>query len=863
MSRLCLVRSVSATNAYSRDSKSSNGTQSSRYYNNQYGSTSTLPSSADTDSNDNMFAVPRPHIGQHSSSPSSLSMGAMKKQLPAIPKPASKGYGESTSPTAGIGRVRAMTSSSYASTAKPPTLDADLNFGSGFDDLFSGLDRKESPDYTNDSPGRSLLDGKRTFQAEPIKVDRTLEVEPPLKSWDSRGSADNLMPSPRSPDDDSPPPVPPHKFSHSQYAPVASHSPDLNGGSEFEDSDAKIVRQSVMARKSTHESSPEQHPTSLSSSAPSLQTPLSSRSTSHNATPKAALRPAISPLSEDEDNLFAAPKAKETPITKPATSLPKDFRPNPPASTDSSRRVMTQAEFKAQQQRQMTQPVVESSDEEDYEDEEDAEEKAQQEAIARRKKQQMDMARETMRRTITAPANPNRPDSVTEPFTMGFPSETSLKADEWEDEDIPLGILAQHGFPSAARGKPPVQPANAIPSYFRNSTPSLPERPASAGAMSNRASQAFKPVFARNLPEDPHASFIGGGLVRPTNRESLGFNRGPASIAGEPAGGMSMPLMAYPEPQLTAPSLVEQIHMRDLTKQKYMGGASSKKPQQGPFTGLLGAQMNASNQNTLQNRMSQMPMMNGMNGMPGMNGMNGMAPMMNMNMMGSPMGMPMMGMNQMAYPMQQNELMQMQQMQQMQQMLAAQQLQIQQMQALSQQPQDSRMSMAFPPSFSNNNFLGVPAGPQRPMSMMSVGNNQPPRPFSTPIQMGGGLHPTAPLAGYTPSIAPSERSNIGLSARYRPVATHHDATSTVSSMTLQASGGAAQNSQSTVKGILKMKKSGPTTPGATPPGRENDDDDDGWGKMAATRKSKFLGGGLRANDDGATLRELVRGVDSL
>ncbi|KAL1591447.1 hypothetical protein SLS60_011946 [Paraconiothyrium brasiliense] len=839
--------------------KSSSGTQSSRPYNNnnnygQYGSTSTLPSSADTDPNDNIFAIPRPHMSQHSSSPSGLSANTYKKQLPAVPQSEYRGYGEPTSPAGGIGRVRAMTSSSYASTAKPPTLDADMNFGStDFDDLFSGLDRNPSPEQAAESPGRSLLAGKRTFHAEPIKIDRKLEVEAPLKSWDSRGSADNLMSSPRSPEDDSPPPpVPPHKYGH--YAPVASYSPELNGANDYTDNDVPVVRQPVMSQKSQRESSPEQEPTSKSSSsAPSLETPLSSRSGSDITTPKAALRAVASPTSEGgDDDIFASPKSKQTPVAKPSASTQRgEPRPQPPAS-ESGRRVLTQAEFRAQQQRAMVQSQEDSSDEEDYEDEEEAQERAAQEAIARRKKQQMDLARDHMRRTTTAPGSLNRPDSTSEPFSMGFPSETSLQADEWEDEDVPLGILAQHGFPNKAHSKAPTQPANAIPSY-------LPDRPASAGPGDNRAS-TFRPVFARNLPDDPHASFIGGGLVRPSNRESLGFNnRGPASIAGDSVGNvhMNMPMMGYPEPQLSQPSLVEQIHMRDMTKQKYMGGASNKKPHEGPFTGMLGAQMNPPIQSGAGTRMSMMPGMQGMG--------------MGMNMMNSPMGMPMMG-GQMAYPMQQNDMMQMQHFQQMQQMLAAQQMQIQQMQM--QHAQDPRMSMAFPSnmsdprmsmafpnqqmmppqhdprmSFAAPSLLNVPSA-QRPMSIMPVGNQQtpqPPRPFSTPI--GGSMTPPPQLNGYTPSIAPSERSNIGLSARYRPVATHTDAKSS-SSMTLQASGGVNQNPVM-VKGILKNKS--PVV---------QEDDDDGWGKMAARKKKFDVNGGARGGADDS-LHELVRGMEGL
>jgi hypothetical protein len=839
-------------NSATSDSKSSSGTQSSRPYNNgQFGSTSTLPSSADADSNDNIFAVPRPHPSHYNSSPNVLGLGPNKKQLPPLPKSSTMAYGEPTSPD-GFGRMRAMTSSSYASTAKPPTLDADMNFGStSFDDMFSGLDRKETRDDLPAAPGRSLLAEKRTFQAEPIKIDHKPLVEAPLKSWDSRGSNDNLIS--RSPDSDSPPPVPPHKYS--KYAPVASHSPGLDGRGGFEQKEKKPLQQSTAARKSDHESSPERHPNSqTSSSATSLQTPLSSRSASNNTTPKAALRGGAGPAAndEDDDNLFAPSKQQDAPAPKPAAPAPKPARPTPSVGGATGQRVMSQAEFRDYQQRQTAEKHDASSDEEDYEDEEDAEERAQQEAIARRRAQKMDMARASMIRSTTAPA---RPDSVTEPHTAGFPSEVSMKADEWEDEDIPLGILAQHGFPNSSRGKLPTQPANPIPSYWAGQ-PVLPERPASAGAMSNRQSQAFRPAFARNLPDDPFANpVIGGGLIRPSVRESMGFNRGPASVAGDPTGGMGMP-MGYPEPQMSAPSLVDQIHMRDMSKQKYMGGASSKKPTpQGPFTGMLGAQMNGPSRTNPQTRMS---MAGGMNGMAGPNGM----PMMNNpNMMGAPMGMPMMGMGGMgAMGYMTPEMMQMQQQMWMQQQMQFEQMQFAQMQAMNQQGQqqganprmsmvqDPRLSMAQDPRMSmsmgnfGNSFLNVP-GPQRPMSMQQQG-----RPFSTG-QMGS-FQPAA--AGYTPSIAPSERSNIGLSARYRPVATHQDAKSSVSNnTTLQASGGATQSSQGTVKGILKHKSSTPVP--------VLEEEEEGWGKIAS-RKSKYAGSNSK-NDNG--LRELTQGMDRL
>ncbi len=786
--------------------------------------------------------MPRPQVPQHGSSPSTYSFSNVRKQLPSLPKSSSGISRLESTASEQQGRNRALTASSYASTAIPPKLDSDLNFGeSSFDDMFSGLSRKESPELPKETAGRSLLSEKRTLKTDPIKINSNLHIEPPLQSWESRGSAENLI-SPRSDNDSPPPPPPPHKFS--SYARIASESPTQTSPPAFQD-----------VKNPYRESSPEPQSVSLSSSSVnSYDTPLSSRPASNrtnNTTPKASLAPIASTQPITGEELFSTAKAAvktETISTQRSIAPPvQEHKPTAaPANAGPGKRVMTQAEFREQQKRQMSNTTVdESSDEEDYEDEEEAIRKREEEEIMRRKNQQMHFAREAMRRSTTAPTNLGRPESVADTLTMGFPSETSMKADEWEDEDVPLGILAQHGFPSQTRNRLPNQPANAAPSYY-------PERPASTGAMSNRVSQAHLPAFARNLPADP---YIGGGLVRPTNRESLGMNgfRGPASIAGDSiAGGMGMgpasPMM-YQDAGMSQPSLVDQIQMRDMSKQKYMGGASNKKPQGGPFTGMLGQQMNAAGHAQNPTRMSQMPM-NGMNGMNPMMGMMGGQ----MPMMGMGMGMGM-GMNPMGYPMgQQDQMMQMQQFQQMQQMIAMQQMQLQQMQAMQQQPQgqDPRMSMAMPNNnfygggmMSNGSLLSVPGianGPQnpanRPMSFMSVNGNQVPQ---QPRPIGNFM---GPGSTYTPSIAPSERSNIGLSARYRPVVNHSDSLSNGTSMTLQASG-ANQNKPGVIKGILKK---------VTP--QSNDDDED-WSKMAARKNRAAKGKENNASD----LEELTRGLN--
>jgi hypothetical protein len=762
-------------------------------------------------------------------------MNGFRKQLPSLPPKTSSGAPHQKSEK--FGRDRSMTASSYASTAIPPKLEPDLNFGgSGFGDMFSDINRKESSPETvpREVAGRSLLSEKRTFQPGPIKIHPQLAVEAPLKSWESRGSTDNLMSSPHYDNDSPPPPPPPHTYS--QYAPVASESPTLASPATFGDHGARRIQKPYPARQPYQDTSPERQPISISSSsANSLQTPASSRTSAYtnNTTPKASqasTSTTYADVDDDDDDLFTPVKSEKNPepvVQKAALPVLAEDRP-------SVGRVLTQSEYLAMQKRAHAQPSPEDdSDEEDYDDEEEAIKKREEQDIQRRRQQQMQFAREAMRRTTTAPGNLSHAEGGGDGMGMGFPSETSIKADEWEDEDVPLGILAQHGFPSQTRNRLPNQPANAMPSY-------IADRPASAGALGPRGMPGSLPAFARNLPADPHSSFIGGGLVQPMNRESMGFNngfaRGPASIAGDSiAGGMGMGIhspMMYQEAGMSQPSLVDQIQMRDMTKQKYMGGASHKKPQGGPFTGMLGQQMNVNGQPQQSTRMSQMSMNGMMNPMMG-----GQMPMMGM------------GMNQMGYPMGQgNDMMAMQQMQQMQQMIAMQQMQLQQMAMQQPQSQDPRMSMAMPNNgyggnmMGNGSFLSVPGAmstgmpnmQNRPMSFMS----------GAPQQQPPMINFMGPGAGYTPSIAPSERSNIGLSARYRPVVNNADAHSSGTSQTLQASSAVTSNPAATIKGIIKPIRQVPV------------EEDEDWSRMAA-RKNKFSSN--KQSNNG--LEELTKGLN--
>ena len=231
-------------------------------------------------------------------------------------------------------------------------------------------------------------------------------------------------------------------------------------------------------------------------------------------------------------------------------------------------------------------------------------------------------------------------------------------------------------------------------------------------------------------------------------------------------------------------------------------------------------------------------------------------------------GMPPMPQMPMTPPQDQNQAqmqqfmqMQMQVMQNMQSMLAMQQQQMGQATPQAQMPGQDYLGV--PPAGQRPNsmapqspaFLGAGGNQGRAMTMMSPppqwGAGQGQRPVSA---MPNGYAPPpqphqGPGPGYTPSIAPSERSNIGMPTRYRPVQTNGDAGtprshSMTSSMTLQAfanphrpNSGDGQKS-GTIRVVDKPKGS-PKITARQVSGEE--DEDDGWAEMAKKRSEKKFG----------------------
>ena len=369
------------------------------------------------------------------------------------------------------------------------------------------------------------------------------------------------------------------------------------------------------------------------------------------------------------------------------------------------------------------------------------------------------------------------------------------KAGDEEDEDIPLGILAAHGFPS--KNRPPSVFSNIGSNpYIRYNSESYPAPSIPSTGLPNTGAAKGLPPFARNLPADP---YFGAGLVNPSNRQSLAFG---TNIGGPGHGNHA--------PNLQPPGLVSVIANEERARAMRRGSPNAQGNYGSPLPhGFAQGQM------------------------------------------GMPPNMPFMPPNdgaqaQMSHQMNQMMQMQMQWMQQMQQMVAG------SMQGLGsiQQPP------VVPPhqqQMINTSFLSPPGQTSRPMSMGS--SSAPTTPGANPqfqqramsmMGPGGGsqwasrgnIKLTAPSVmsgalgnqGYTPSIAPSERSNVGMPSRYRPVSIAPSGEIPTSIAEPFQMGGDRRNFSVAVQPPIMKKQSAAAS--------DDDDDDEGWEEMKKNREKK-------------------------
>lgn len=444
-----------------------------------------------------------------------------------------------------------------------------------------------------------------------------------------------------------------------------------------------------------------------------------------------------------------------------AAALANQYEVSGPAKQVVATKVMTKAQFELYQQQQDEHRRLggkapdDDDDESIVSEEEETEAERRRETARQRARQDAHLSvyrQQMMKITGTDQSDmplgmQSRPASVSTSALVGQRyTMQGMQEEEDEDDEIPLGILMAHGFPS--RSRPPTRLSNS------NSQPNLRQ------SAQNQAGGL--PVFARHLPADPYN--VGAGLQNPLNRQSLAFHTGPSDMRsnaggsvyggmsnGPARGGLVGEIVKAEEQRAYRKGLTNPQQQRDPFASQdpfarsnspgggMMGYGGGQQPQMGggmDQTGAMQAQMAQQMQQMMQMQMQWMQMQ-----------MQGGQPQQPPPQFLSPMGMPgMPGMGQ-------------------------------------QMPRPN--STMGPPSMNGQQQmgggLGVPQMQQRPMSMMesqfgqnNMSNYAPSMAGSQRQSMAGAMG--APLGGfmgmqpgYTPSIAPSERSNVGLPPRYRPV----------------------------------------------------------------------------------------------
>ncbi|KAI0417928.1 hypothetical protein F5X98DRAFT_374302 [Xylaria grammica] len=740
-----------------------------------------------------------------------FSFGGNKKHtLPPIPseEPAPP-VPEYRTPETPNGRSRAATASTVTSATPPKLEDTDFKLDLGGEwssGMLTKFDKRSSVATVKE---RDAVNS-RPNQPSPLHFDHSAPIDPPPKSWNSQTSHEGLLASGRmysSPVNTSgvapPPPV--------AAAPKPrSRSPERRE-SEEDTEDTTLLSDLTAASKF-------------------LSSDAANRAVSQPS-PGKGYRGSYKPRydANEDDNIF------DKSFGRPPRIAPRIGGGS--NSQNHSNKVMTPQEFEKYRQNKAKEEKLgfidpSESDKEDeeinYDDDEDDElEKSKQIAKQRRKQEaHLSVYRQQMMKVTGESANPPpRPNMTTSLSTPNLPvnhtmnngnTPTPPSDGSEEDEEVPLAILAAHGFPNKNRPPTRLSTMGSQPNLRASmqppattSTNSVAGDGAGAAATGGRL-----PPFARKLPQDP---YLGAGLINQPPRESIAFAGGaPAPSRPLPTGG-----------------LVGVIANEERARAMRRGSPAIDNAQ----NGMPQIQMN-----------------------PGFDPINGIPPQMMYPMGMQPTQAPMLT------PGDQAQIQMNQQMHQFMQM----QMQFMQMMASQNAPQnqgpprpmghmptqsvgqfgDMSRNSFLVGDMSRNSMIGGDAsrasfigasmsggmgsglnldvphgGPQmRTMSMVQPSSaswvQQPPQPNYVPsIHLQGG--------GYAPSIAPSERSNIGLPGRYRPV----------SSIGFDKSG---RTSTMGATIIPPVHSSLQTETKAAPATKDDDDDDDdeGWAAMKAKREKK-------------------------
>ncbi|KAI1866541.1 hypothetical protein JX265_007842 [Neoarthrinium moseri] len=798
-----------------RGSGSSNTTKATSDNSSRHSNASTAPSSTDYAAQEDWRASSRKPIplndGAHPAPPKpasnsflknagrTFSFGGSKKNLPTIPAdeqepvPSVPSHFEPQTPG---GRSRAPTASTVT-TATPPQVenrDFMLDLGGDLSNVLSAFSKRTSVATVKDESGRPVLASRnlttnRASQPSPLHLDHSTAVEPPPKSWNSHRSDEGLLNS-RSPiaspppmAGEIPPPVPRH---------TASPMPLASADGE----DVGLLKDTVAAtRYLAHNRHDED-------TVPSLK--------------ETYARPSRHESKHDEENMF------DTSFSRPRFGTKQNTRPN----GQPRNKVMTPAEFEKYRQDKVRQsqssPDKNDSDNEDddtYEDEEDDREKTKELAKQRQKQEaHMTVYRQQMMKVTgeQSGASSSRPGlgmSLSTPNLLSDPRKSpngsqSPRSDGSSDEEVPLAILAAHGFPS--KNRPPTRLSNvgSNPNLRGVNQPSYVAGPGSVSGDTPKNSGGHLPAFARKLPQDP---FLGAGLINQPPRESFALAGGvPATPRAAPVGGL-VGVIANEERSRAmrrgSPAVDHGNHGLPPQMQMPMNGfdpMAQIPPQMmypPPMPMLTPGdqaqiQMTQQMQQFMQMQMQFMQMMAGQN--------QGQMPMQAPPGMGMGMGMGMPGQAP-SRP--------------------ASHMPTQSMSSVPEAPRGSFLGDPMSMGMGNGMGLEPPRGDSqmRTMSMVQPSSAswiQPPQSGYTPsIRMQGG--------GYAPSIAPSERSNIGLPGRYRPVSSINPLGGDMRSNTMSGA----------LPTLAKLQPEVRTSP-LSNENDEDDDDEEGWEAMKAKRAAK-------------------------
>lgn len=502
-----------------------------------------------------------------------------------------------------------------------------------------------------------------------------------------------------------------------------------------------------------------------------------------------------------------------------------------PVSVSSTNKVMTPSQFEHYRQQQELRrsnsdaSKSENSAESDYDDDDEVEKDREAERQRRKQEAHLSVYRQQMMKVTgqesPTPAMRTEMDQASKSapnlLQPGITSGSGKSSDGDDDEEIPLGILAAHGFPNRNRPPSRLAPSSSIPNLRASfQQPYLPSPSPASVAERDPNNRGSLPVFARNLPRDP---YFGASLVNQSNRESLAFGGG-ASVHGGPS------------PALPPGGLVGVIATEERARAMRRGSPNTQAMYD------------------YQGGMPVPPVQPG--GIPRPYTMMSLS---SPNIGGGQPAISATEQAQIELSQQMTQMVQMQ-MQWMQQMIHMQGGQSTQLMPPGGPPPTLGANLNARPSSMpsagnmNNTHAGY-SGDQRTLSMLDPNVSSRLNSAAMP-HVSGGLRPSTPAGqGYAPSIAPSERSNVGLAPRYRPVSTLQPELGNIGSpsipkswndenrkSSLSAAVPAPQASHMSHRPMPSDSKPIRASKPSTGAEQDDEDDDEGWAEMMKKRENK-------------------------